>query len=127
MQKVILLSMLINLAVADQVPLALIESSTPIKPALKPVESIELVGGWYPVFFNKYSNTKVLEIVDGIKTGKIKRLIISYDENKLLAMQIRTNIQAKVNFAIQMEHVPLTDSDSTQFNHSQVVVTVYTR
>lgn len=67
------------------------------------------------------------EIVDGIKTGKIKRLIISYDENKSLAMQIRTNVQAKVNFAVQMEHVPLTDSSSTQFNHSQVVVTVYTR
>lgn len=127
MQKVILLSMLINLAVADQVPLALIESSTPIKPALKPVESIELVGGWYPVFFNDYSNTKVQEIVDGVKTGRIKRLIISYDENLFLAMQIRVNILAKVNFAIQMEHVPLTDSSSTQFNHSQVVITVYTR
>lgn len=130
--KLILLSLFIGIATAESAVTLIQKNSSSNTIAVNSLsasakESPELIGGWYPVFFNEYSNVKVQEIVDGIKTGKIKRLIISYDENKSLAMQIRTNVQAKVNFAVQMEHVPLTDSSSTQFNHSQVVVTVYTR
>lgn len=90
-------------------------------------ESHIIIGGWYPVFFREYSNSKVQEIIAGITSGKIKRLVISYDENSTLALQIKNNIQAKLNFEVQMEHVPITDTDSTKLNHSQVVVTVFTR
>lgn len=127
MKKMILLTLFISSVIAEPSLLPYPESNGILKPTVSTSESLEIVGGWYPVFFHEYSNRKVQEIINSISSGKVKRLIISYDENKSLAMQIRTNIQAKVNFAIQMEHVPLTDSDSTQFNHSQVVITVYTR
>lgn len=128
--KLILLSLFIGTATAESAVTLTQKSSSSNAVAVNSLaakESPELVGGWYPVFFYEYSNSRVQEIINSINAGKIKRLIISYDDNKSLAMQIRTNIQAKVNFAIQMEHVPLTDSSSTQFNHSQVVITVYTR
>lgn len=127
MKKMTLLTLFISSVIAEPSLLPYPESNGILKPTVSTAEPLEIVGGWYPVFFHEYSNSKVQEIINSISSGKVKRLIISYDDNKSLAMQIRTNIQAKVNFAIQMEHVPLTDSSSTQFNHSQVVITVYTR
>lgn len=84
------------------------------------------VGGWYPVFFNQYSDIKIQHIIMGIKKGKVSKLIVSYDKNQVLAKQIVTTIQATTDFNVQLEHVELVD-DTVQYNHDQVVVTVYTK
>ncbi|MBX9866709.1 MAG: hypothetical protein K2Y14_07310 [Burkholderiales bacterium] len=84
------------------------------------------VGGWYPVFFNQYSDIKIQHIIMRIKNGKVSKLIVSYDKNQVLAKQIVTTIQATTDFNVQLEHVELVD-DTAQYNHDQVVVTVYTK
>lgn len=84
------------------------------------------VGGWYPVFFNQYSDIKIQHIIMGIKKGKVSKLIVSYDKNQVLAKQIVTTIQATTDFNVQLEHVELVD-DTAQYNHDQVVVTIYTK
>lgn len=84
------------------------------------------VGGWYPVFFNQYSDIKIQHIIMGIKKGKVSKLIVSYDKNQVLAKQIVTTIQATTDFNVQLEHVELVD-DTVQYNHDQVVVTIYTK
>ncbi|MCF7790907.1 MAG: hypothetical protein K9L78_04430 [Victivallales bacterium] len=84
----------------------------------------QLIGGWYPVFFNKYNKKKVNEIIDTIADGRAKRVSISYDENKKLADKILAAIQTKLNFAVEMKHVSPKDG-SAKFDHSKVVVTIH--
>jgi hypothetical protein len=91
----------------------------------QPVQE-EIVGGWYPIFFDKYDSKKTNSIIESITDNKVKRITITYDENKVLAEKIRAAIQAQINFAVMMEYVPTKDG-SAKFNHSRVVVTVYQR
>ncbi|MCP4181081.1 MAG: hypothetical protein GY756_25230 [bacterium] len=86
----------------------------------------ELIGGWYPIFFKKYDQSKVDSIKNSIISGKAKRVTITYDRNKVLAEKILANIQAKLNFAVEMNHVALKDG-TAKYNHEQVTVTVYQR
>jgi endonuclease G, mitochondrial len=84
----------------------------------------QMVGGWYPVFFNKYEQKKVDSIIKAITDNKAKRITITYDDNKQLAEKILEAIQSQLNFAVEMEHVSPKDG-SAKFDHSKVVVTVY--
>lgn len=86
----------------------------------------QFVGGWYPIFFNEYSDNKMQNIIMQIKQNKVSKLIVSYDKNLKLAMQVKATIEANTAFNVQFEHVPLVD-DTAQYNHDQVVVTIYSK
>lgn len=86
----------------------------------------QIVGGWYPIFFDTYSSEKVNQIVASIKAKKVKRILISYDENDCLASKIKKNISSKTNFPIEMDQVHQEDN-TAQFNHMRVVVTVWSQ
>lgn len=88
-------------------------------------ENKQMVGGWYPVFFNKYDQKQVDAIIDSIKNGRVKRITITYDNNKSLAEQVKAGIQKELNFAVMMDHVQNKDTDTVQYDHDKVVVTVY--
>lgn len=88
--------------------------------------STNYVGGWSPIFFNEYSDSKMQEIILQIKQNRVLKLIISYDKNLTLATQINKTIQATTGFNPQFEHVVLID-DTAKYNHDQVVVTVYNK
>ena len=86
-----------------------------------------VVGGWYPVFFDKYDQTKVDGIIDAIKDGHAKRITITYDMNEKLAEEITAKIQEKLNFAVEMKQVKNKDTKTLKYSHNKAVVTVFTR
>lgn len=92
----------------------------------KHLASTPLVGGWYPVFFDKYDRGAVDAIVKNYQSGHIKKVVISYDKNYALAKQILVKLQTQKGMYIQFEHTPLEDG-SAQFNHTRVVVVVYNK
>lgn len=85
-----------------------------------------LVGGWYPIFFNEYSSEKVNSIIESIKAKRVKRIMISFDQNKNLALKIESAIQSKVNFAIELNENHQQD-DTAQYDHNKVVVTIWSK
>ena len=85
----------------------------------------QMVGGWYPVFFDKYDQAEVDSIIDSIKNGRVKRITITYDNNKKLAEQIKEGNQKELNFAVMMDQVKTKDTKTVQYEHDRVVVTVY--
>ncbi len=84
----------------------------------------ELVGGWYPLFFQSYDQHKVNLI---IQDNTAKRIVVLYDKNKDLADKIIANIQSKTKITIERSQKVPKDDKTTQYNHDQVVVTVYQR
>ena len=85
-----------------------------------------VIGGWYPVFFDKYDQTKVDGIISAIKEGHAKRITITYDRNEELAKEITAKIQEKLNFAVEMKQVKNKDTETLKYNHDKAVVTVFT-
>jgi endonuclease G, mitochondrial len=85
----------------------------------------QIIGGWYPIFFDTYDQLAVNSIIDSIKDGLVKRIIITYDSNKKLAGQIKENIQKELNFAVMLKQVKTKDTKTVQYEHDRVVVTVY--
>lgn len=83
-----------------------------------------VVGGWYPVFFESYSENKINQIITTIKEGRAAKIVISFDQNKSLAIKIKTAIESKTNFMAELSHVAHKD-DTAQYNHMLVVVTVW--
>lgn len=90
----------------------------------KSTNPTKLIGGWYPVFFDSYSDSKIQDIVLQDKKGLISKIIVSYDLNQDLAEHIRTTLEATTFLDVQFEHIPLTD-DTAKYNHNLVVVTIY--
>lgn len=84
----------------------------------------KMMGGWYPVFFNEYDESKVQSIIKNIQSGRVAKVIISYDLSYDLAKKILTNIKAQTTLDIEFKQVKPEDS-TAQFNHKLVVVTVY--
>ncbi|OJI04064.1 DNA/RNA non-specific endonuclease [Polynucleobacter sp. MWH-Adler-W8] len=54
-----------------------------------------LVGGWYPIFFDDYSPSKLNDVINNIKSGKIASIQIQYDRNDTLAKQIALQIESQ--------------------------------
>lgn len=96
------------------------ESQTTIKQ-----QETTKTGGWYPIFFEVYDQTKVNSIISTIQQNHARRIVVLYDKNSLLADKIITNIQAKVNFVIERSQDVPQDTATTKYNHAQVVVTVF--
>ncbi|OZA03932.1 MAG: endonuclease, partial [Polynucleobacter sp. 24-46-87] len=44
-------------------------------------ESRQVLGGWYPVFFDQYSPEKVSAIISNIKAGRVASIELQYDRN----------------------------------------------
>lgn len=99
-----------------------------LEPESKAVsESQTLVGGWYPVFFNKYSNKKVNKIINSIKEGHVKKVEISFDKNDSLAIKIKNKIELKTKFPVVLRATHTEDTKETQYNHNLVVVTIWNK
>lgn len=90
-----------------------------------PVASTKVMGGWYPVFFDKYSVSKIDEIVDKYNSGNIKQIRILYDDNYELAQRISKNLSVLTGENISPIHSPNIDTEQTQYNHEQVVVEIH--
>jgi len=87
----------------------------------------QIIGGWYPVFFKSYNQKQVDSVIQSIKADKVKTITITYDSNKELADKIKENIQKELNFAIEVNHVELKNTDTVKFNKEQVTLTVHSK
>lgn len=86
-----------------------------------------IVGGWYPVFFESFDKNKLDQIIKSYNNGNVKNLIISFDNNNALASQINNYILDNSNLTPQMNYEPNTDTPTVQYEHSKVVLTVYSK
>lgn len=102
--------------------LALATESMPVAPS---TQHQPVIGGWYPVFFDNYDQTKINSIISTIQENRAKRIVVLYDQNTALANQIIASIQSKVNFAIERSQDVPKDTATTKYNHTRVVVTVF--
>ena len=120
MKKIVIIALAISvsLAVAD-------ESSTLSNKVSGVTEHV--VGGWYPVFFDKYSEIKIDQIISTINEGRVKRITVDYDRNKTLAVKIMKKIQSKTKFSVELHASHPKDSDTIKYKHEQVVVTVWSK
>jgi endonuclease G len=84
-----------------------------------------IIGGWAPVFFNDYDPEKIEQINQQIFDNKIKNIKIHYSENMhKLAFRIKNNLHCK-KIKIDMNFLDLKDTGNTNYNHNQVIVTLY--
>ena len=126
MKKLLLATgILALLSISSAIAMPLESNVKPISPA-NSNSSQPIIGGWYPVFFDAYDQTKIDSIITTIKENRARRIVVLYDKNTSLANQIISGIQSKVNFAVERNHESPKDG-SAQYNHNRVVVTVYTQ
>ena len=85
------------------------------------------LGGWYPIFFETYSDKKVNQIIDSINKGNINKIIVSYDENISLATKLKNKITNKTKLPVELSHMHQKDDSLVHYNHKQVVVTVWNK
>jgi endonuclease G, mitochondrial len=82
------------------------------------------LGGWYPVFFEQYSEQKVDNIIANIKAGRVTSIEIHYDANLLLATELVSVIEGKTSLKVKLVQQSLPDSPTTSYKRNQVSVIV---
>ncbi len=86
-----------------------------------------MVGGWYPVFFETFDKSRLDKMIASSKSGNISKVIISFDNNNALANQINDYFINNSTITPQMNYEPTHDSPTVQYEHSKVVLTVYSK
>ena len=102
--------------------LAAAASSSPISTT----EQEAIVGGWSPVFFDSYDETKINQIIAMVKEDKIKKIEISYPTQATkLAEKIDTKLEAKAPNLVKMNPEKLTDTKDFHYDYTRVSVLLY--
>ena len=95
-------------------------ASEPLK--AKPREA--LMGGWYPVFFDEYSASKLNSVVDNIKSGKVASIQIQYDRNDNLAKQIASHIGTQTNLQPSLIQSSPPESANVTYERNRVTLII---
>ena len=90
-------------------------------------ESRQLVGGWYPVFFDQYSPDKVTAITSNIKAGKVASIELQYDRNEVLAQKLIQEIQALSSLKVTLSQSSPPDSPNVIYERNRVIAIVRTK
>jgi endonuclease G, mitochondrial len=90
--------------------------------AIKPAQ---IVGGWYPVFFDAYSAKKVNALSALIKAGKVARIQIQYDQNTDLAKRIAAELELESSDVIELTQSSPPASPTIQYERNRVSVIVH--
>lgn len=107
-----------------QLPLELGESK-PTKVTEKSApESKQLVGSWYPVFFDQYSPEKLAAIISNIKSGKVTGVQIQYDRNVELAQKLAQEIGMKSTLQPTLSQSSPPDSPNVSYERNRVTAIV---
>jgi len=89
--------------------------------------SKQLVGGWYPVFFDQYSPEKVAAIIANIKAGRVSGAQIQYDRNAELAQRLAQEIQTQGLMQVTLSQSNPPDSPTVSYERNRVTVIVRSR
>ena len=94
----------------------------PVVGAPKPAKP--LIGGWYPVFFDEYSSSKLNEIVTHVKAGQVASIQIQYDRNVELAKKIASQIETQASIPVSLIQSSPPDSATVSYERNRVIVIV---
>ena len=83
-----------------------------------------LLGGWYPVFFDQYSPTKLNGVIENIKRGKVESIEIQYDRNANLANQIAAQIESQTNLLANLVQSSPPESTAVTYERNRVTLIV---
>lgn len=83
-----------------------------------------VVGGWYPVFFTNYNESEILGLIS--RKDHIKSVKIDYDIQKDLAFNIFNKLKEN-NIDVSIEKSKMVDTDTIQYEHNKVILTVYSK
>ena len=86
-----------------------------------------LVGGWYPVFFDGYSSSKVQEILESIKADRISSIQIQYDRNVELAKKLLLEIQSKTSLQVSLSQNSPPESKTVTYERDRVTAIIRTK
>ena len=90
-------------------------------------ESKQLIGGWYPVFFDQYSPDKVAAITSNIKAGKVASIELQYDRNEVLAQNLAQEIQALSSIKVTLSQSSPPESPKVSYERNRVIAIVRTK
>ena len=83
-----------------------------------------LMGGWYPVFFDDLSASKLNSVIANIKTGKVASIEIQYDRNESLAKKISSQISAQTNLQPNLIQSSPPESATVTYERNRVTLIV---
>jgi len=98
-------------------------SNTPTK-ATETKGPKTLMGGWYPVFFDDYSSSKLTDVINNIKSGKVASIQIQYDRNENLANQIASQIESQTNLKVSPIQSSPPESPSVTYERNRVTLII---
>lgn len=105
-----------------------IAESKPIKSATKGASAPrQLVGGWYPVFFDQYSPEKVAALISNIKSGRVASIELQYDRNLNLAQSLAKEIEAQSSIVVTFSQSSPPDSPNVTYERNRVIAIVRTK
>ena len=87
----------------------------------------QVLGGWYPVFFDQYSPEKVAALISNIKSGKIASIELQYDRNLNLAQSLAKEIEAQSSIAVTLSQSSPPDSPNVTYERNRVIAIVRTK
>ena len=87
----------------------------------------QLVGGWYPIFFDQYSPEKVAAIISNIKSGKVASVQLQYDRNSELAQRLAHEIQVQSLMQVSLSQSSPPDSPNVTYERNRVIAIVRTK
>ena len=82
------------------------------------------IGGWYPVFFDEYSVSKLNSVISNIQLGKVVNLQIQYDRNETLAKQIASQIEAQTKLQANLIQSSPPESSTVTYERNRVTLIV---
>ena len=87
----------------------------------------QVMGGWYPVFFDQNSPEKVAALISNIKSGRVASIELQYDRNLNLAQSLAKEIEAQSSIAVTLSQSSPPDSPNVTYERNRVIAIVRTK
>ena len=98
-------------------------SNTTSEPLKNKVQQA-VIGGWYPVFFDEYSASKLNSLIENIKAGKVEDVQIQYDRNGTLAKLLASQIESQTNLKVSLIYSSPPESPTVTYERHRVTLIV---
>lgn len=118
----IMLLFLCNIVYASDIEKPSLEQSEPaaVYSKNKPV------GGWSLMFFTKYEESQVAEVIGLVQNKRVHEIKINYPaQQKNLAVKIQKQIMAKTILKPKLTETDIQDTPTTKYTHDKVVLVLY--
>jgi endonuclease G len=110
-----------------QLPIDSNESKSNQQAEVAKSDGKQLIGGWYPVFFDQFSPQKVKAIISDIQSGRVASIQIQYDRNGELAQKLAQEIQTQGLIQATLIQSSPPDSSSVSYERQRVTAIVRTQ